>query len=73
MAIPENKVTIQIIVDRSLAEKIDKLAERMETSQSKMGAMLLEAAVEDEGPIIKFVTSDISKRIIRAFRSIKKK
>ncbi len=67
MAIAEDNVRVQSIIDRKLADKITELGERLGVSQSKMVYYLLEAAVEDEEWIIKTVTSKFAQKIYAAF------
>ncbi len=63
MAIGDDKVRIQTIVDKKLGAKIDELAQRMRLSQSAMAAMLLEAAVQDNEWIIKVVSSNFARKL----------
>jgi hypothetical protein len=53
------KVRITVTIDRRSAEKIAELSQRMKASQSRMASMLLEAGLEDNEAIIRFVTSRV--------------
>lgn len=66
MAIPDDKMRIQAVVDRKLMAKIDDLAGRMGISQSKMVAFLLENAVHDDEWLIRVVTNKFTKAILEA-------
>lgn len=66
MALGKEKIMIQTAVEKELADKIADLAERMNVSVSKISAMLLEAAVENESWIIKAVTSRLAKQMYAA-------
>ena len=66
MAKDRETVKLQVTVDKELGQQIETLAERMEVSVSKMSAMLLDAAVEDNEWIVKAVTSRFAKSIARA-------
>jgi len=57
--VDEDKVRITVTIDRHSAEKIGELSQRMNASQSKMASMLLEAGLEDNEAIIRFVTSRV--------------
>lgn len=54
-----DKVRITVSIDRHSAEKIAELSQRMNTSQSRMASMLLEAGLEDNEAVIRFVTSRV--------------
>jgi len=54
-----DKVRITVCIDRRSAEKIAELSQRMNTSQSRMASMLLEAGLEDNEAVIRFVTSRV--------------
>ncbi len=68
MAIGSDKARIQVVVDKEVAEKITDLADRMRWSQSKMAAVLLEAAIEDNEWVIRVVTSPFAQRVASALR-----
>lgn len=55
----EDKVRITVTIDRHAAEKVSELSQRMNTSQSRMASMLLEAGLKDNEAIIRFVTSRV--------------
>lgn len=65
MAISEDKLRVQSVIDKKLADKINELAERMECSQSKLIYMLLEAVVADEGWMIKLMTTQFGKSVAK--------
>lgn len=64
MAIPDDKIRIQAVIDRQLMEKIDELAARMGLSQSKMVACLLEEAIRDNAWLIRVVTNKFTKAVL---------
>ena len=55
----QEEVRITVTVSKDSAEKIAELARRMNTSQSRMASMLLQAGLENEEWIIKVVTSRV--------------
>lgn len=57
MPLGPDKVRLQTVVDRRLAEQIRDLAKRMKLSESALVATLLEGAVKDNAWIIKVATS----------------
>lgn len=57
MADEPKKIRITVTVDELTAETISELAQRMNCSQSKMASSLLEAGIEDNEWIIRFVTT----------------
>ena len=67
MAISDDKVRLQAVVDRKVARKIELFADRMGLSQSKMMALLLESAVENDEWAIRLVTSNFARRVEAAF------
>jgi len=66
MAIGPDKVRLQTVIDRKLADRIHSLAQRMEVSDSAMVYMLLEAVVANESWIINAVTTEFAKKVGRA-------
>jgi len=73
MAKERESVKLQVTVDKELAQQIETLAQRMEVSVSKMSAMLLDAAVEDNEWIVRAVTSRFAKSIAEALGVSRKK
>lgn len=67
MAISEDNVRFQTVITKELAAEIGRLAGRMGMSESRMAAMLLEAAVRDEGWIVEAVSSNFAKKLYKAF------
>jgi predicted transcriptional regulator len=63
MAIGEDKIRVQVIVDRSTAKRIEELAKVMNTSMSRMAAALLEAGIEDNEWIIKNVSAPVRRLV----------
>ena len=67
MAIGKNKVKMQTVIDKELAEKIDYFAERFDVSQSKMISMILEIAIENDAWLMETMSSSAVKKIISVF------
>ncbi|MEX0701308.1 MAG: hypothetical protein WD069_04370 [Planctomycetales bacterium] len=63
MAVSENKVRVQAMVDSGLERKLNELADRMGVSQSQMMYWLLEAAIEDNEWIIGMVTGKFATKM----------
>ena len=72
MAVAEDKVRLQTIVSKKVAEKVDFYAERFEVSQSKMVAMIVESCIEDDAVLLQICSSAAVKKIARALGSKKK-
>jgi hypothetical protein len=66
MGIPANKVRLQTVVDKPLAEKIRELAGRMGVSESAMCYLLLEAVVSNDEWLIRIATSSWARKLGRA-------
>ncbi|QEG36186.1 hypothetical protein [Bythopirellula goksoeyrii] len=60
------KVRMTVTVDKELADRVAELAVRMGASQSRMASMLLEAGLQDQEWIVKFVTSKTAKGLLKA-------
>lgn len=67
MAISENKVRLQVVIDRATADKIEELADAMNTSVSRMSAALLEAGIEDNEWVIKNIAGP-ARRVLDSWK-----
>ncbi|HEX5470565.1 MAG TPA: hypothetical protein VFW73_01705 [Lacipirellulaceae bacterium] len=69
----DDNVRITVSVSPLIAAKIDELAGRMKTSSSRMASELLEAGLESDEWIIKFVTSEVFTGLRDALKSVGRK
>lgn len=63
--IGQDKVRVQVVMTRDLAEKVKTLAETMEASQSAMCSRLIGLAMRDNDWLIKKLTSRIGPVLLR--------
>jgi len=62
------KVRLQVIVDKPLADKIDELAGKMHMSRSEFVAAMIEENIGCEEWMVKFVTSRFMEPVRQVIR-----
>ncbi|QDT39373.1 hypothetical protein [Stratiformator vulcanicus] len=67
-----SKVTVQLLVEQPTALRVERLAERLNLSTSKVAALLLESAIHSQGWLIKFVNSNWGHRFVEPFEELMK-
>ena len=66
MAIPENKVRVSTVITKESYEKIVNYAEKMELTEGRLMANLLESAVTEEEWILQLMTCRFGNLVRRA-------
>ena len=63
--VSQDKVRVQVVMSRELAEKVKTLAETMEASQSAICSRLIGLAMHDNAWLIKGLTGRIGPALLR--------